>query len=107
MLLTVQYVNRDDSEPLAGVKTVTAIVWDAEGAASLPVFINITVMTRNDKPVIDIGVGPNQDDRVTFTEIAMGKNGLGIHISSKPHRIAITDEKEEQNHVSTMVVQLR
>ena len=103
----MQYVNRDDSEPLAGVTTVTVIVWDDEGAGSLPVFIDITVMRRNDKPVIDIGVGPNRDDNVTFTEIAVGGNGVGIHISSKPHRIAITDEEEEQHHVSKMVVQLR
>jgi hypothetical protein len=107
VLLTVQYVNRDDSEPSAGMAMVTVIVWDDEGAASLPVFINITVRTRNDEPVIDIGVGPNTDDNVTFTEITVGDNGVGIHISSRPHRIAVTDEEEERNYVSKMVVQLR
>ena len=103
----MQYVNRDDSEPLAGVTTVTVIVWDDEGAASLPVFIDIIVMTRNDKPVIDVGVGPSRDDNVTFTEIALGDNGVGIHISSRPHRIALSDEGDEKHHVSKMVVRLR
>ena len=82
-------------------------VWDYEGAQSLNVSIYIDVETKNDKPNLDLGVGDNVNDSVTFSEICRGQSGVGIHVVTLPHRIMISDEVEEMHYTTKIVMILR
>ena len=83
------------------------VIQDVEGAVSQEVFIYVNVMTRNDRPNLDLGVGENHDDNTAFTEIEEGSQGVGIHISTLPHRIMISDEAEEQHYTTKVIIHLR
>ena len=86
---------------------MTAVIQDAEGALSQEVFIYINVTTRNDKPNLDLGKGKNIPENTTFEEIAQGSTDVGIHITTRPHRIMISDEIEEQHYTTKVVIRLR
>ena len=101
------YANEDHSEPMAGEREVRVVIWDEDGAASLPVSIFIYVMRKNDRPNLDLGVGENQNDSTSFMEIASGTHDVGIHVTSHPHRIMISDEEEEGHYTTKVVMTLR
>lgn len=92
---------------MEGVRTLTAVVWDDGGAESMNVTIYIDVETKNDRPDLDLGVGENRNDTATFKEIELNSGDVGIHISSLPHRIEISDEEEEMHYTTKVTVKLR
>ncbi|XP_065826334.1 uncharacterized protein [Oscarella lobularis] len=89
------------SEPARVASQITVTVWDKEGAASLPVFVNISTVFVNDGPQLDLGVGIGNDDRIRFRE----NQNVGQHVVSRPHDVTI-DDLIEGNSISKMTVEL-
>ena len=77
------YVTFSESAKVASQITVT--VWDKEGAASLPVFVNISSVFVNDGPQLDLGVGIGNDDRIRFRE----NQNAGQNVVSRPHDVVV------------------
>ncbi|XP_065843563.1 uncharacterized protein [Oscarella lobularis] len=89
------------SEPARVVSQITVAVWDKEGSASLPVFVNVSTVFVNDGSQLDLGVGIGNDDRMSFTE----NQNVGQHVVSRPHDVLI-DDSTEGNSISKMTVEL-
>ena len=80
---------------------ITVTVWDKEGSASLPVFVNVSTVFVNDGPQLDLGVGIGIDDRIRFKE----NQNVGQNVVSRPHDVII-DDSIEGNSISKMTVEL-
>ena len=82
---------------------------DNRGAHSRPATVTVIVNRTSDPVQLDLGVGLGQQDSITFTEIANGQNGVGIHIVSLPHRVRILNEEEitQNEHLHMITIQLR
>lgn len=89
MLLTCTYQNIEDI-PEASPSVIQFTVRDDAGAVSLPATVIVNTVDVNDSPNVDVGVGVNVTDTISFTE---GRQSA-IHIFSRPHRIAYTDEED-------------
>ena len=109
VLLAVYYFNNQTVEPQVGPRTTIFKVRDDGGAVSQATTVIINVWRKNDRVQLNLGVGFGVQDAVTFTEIVQGGFGVGIHIVSQPHRVAIVNEEEEtQNqHLEMITIHLR
>jgi hypothetical protein len=109
VLLSIYYYNNQTVEPIPGPRTITFIVVDNKGAHSRPAVVTVVVTRTNDPVQLDLGVGVGQQDSITFTEIAEGQNGVGIHIVSRPHRVKIFNEEEttQNEHLHMITIHLR
>ena len=105
-LQSIVYVNTKINEPTEGNRTAVFTVFDDENAASDPATVYIIVKRRNDHPDIDLGVGINKGDNLTFVEITEGGSVTGIHISNNPHRIRIIDEEDGRHYIAGVTVEL-
>ena len=104
VLLAVYYFNNQTVEPQVGPRTTIFKVRDDGGAVSQTTTVIINVWRKNDRVQLNLGVGFGVQDAVTFTEILQGGIGVGIHIVSQPHRVAIVNEEEEtQNQYLEMI----
>lgn len=103
----MRYENKEDVEPAEGIRTAVLVATDTGGASSLNATVEIRVTRRNDRPALDLGVGVGVVDSVTFTEIPAGQNGVGVHVVSLPHRLAIIDEESLRHHIARIIIQLR
>ena len=77
------------------------MVWDREGAASLPASVFVSTVFINDGPQLDLGVGLGRDDRIRFVENQV----IGQHIVSGAHDVSISDSVEG-NNITKMTVEL-
>ena len=66
-----------DNRVTDGQRNVTIMTTDASGAESAPITAYITVVDRNDGPVVNVGGGDSMDFMVTFVE-----NGSAIPIGT-------------------------
>jgi hypothetical protein len=105
-LKSFKYENTETAEPTKGNRTAVFTVFDDDDAASDPATVYIIVKRRNDHPDIDLGVGINKGDNLTFVEIGQDASVSGIHISNHPHRIRIIDEEDTRNYIAGVAVRL-
>lgn len=76
ILRSLSYANRyQDNRVTDGQRSVTIVTTDAGGAESGSIRADITVVDRNDGPVVDVGGGDFMDFMITFVE-----NGPSIPI---------------------------
>ena len=66
-----------DNRVTDGVRSITIATTDASGADSVSIMAFITVVDRNDGPVVNVGGGDSMDFMVTFIE-----NGPSIPIGT-------------------------
>ena len=103
----MRYENQEDVEPVEGTRSAVLTATDSGGASSLNATVYIVVMRRNDRPLLDLGVGVGVVDNITFKEIPEGQHGVGIHVISSPYRLAIIDEESLRHHIVRIIIRLR
>ena len=76
ILRSLSYINRyPDNRVTDGLRMLSIVTTDTSGAESGYISAEITVMDRNDGPVVDVGGGDSRDFVTMFVE-----NGLSIPI---------------------------
>lgn len=81
ILRSLSYINRyPDNRVTDGQRMLTIVATDTSGAESGSISVDITVMDRNDGPVVDVGGGDSMDFMTTFVE-----NGPSIPIGTAIH----------------------
>ena len=81
ILRSLSYINRYlDNQVTDGPRMLSIVTTDTSGAESGSISAEITVMDRNDGPVVDVGGGDSRDFVTTFVE-----NGPSIPIGMFTH----------------------
>lgn len=78
ILHSLSYINRyPDNRVTDGQRMLSIVAIDTGGADSSSISVDITVMDRNDGPVVDVGGGDSMDIVTTFVE-----NGPSVPIGT-------------------------
>ena len=70
LIKNLRYVNLDHDPVSGSVRTIKIVIRDAAGLASAPEYATITIIARNDAPMVDIAepiqITVNEDTDITF-----------------------------------------
>ena len=78
ILRSLSYINRyTDNRVTDGQRMLSIVATDTSGAESGSISVDITVVDRNDGPVVDVGGGDSMDIVTTFVE-----NGPSVPIGT-------------------------